>query len=108
MCPRVRVLLLLYKNKRSLPRERGKLFKDLFSNAGNLARTQTAGADADRLMSTVLRNDSDLSYIRLPGSARLAVRVGNVMSEGNALSAEFTFCHTLHLLNRNLSKFKIH
>ena len=38
-------------------------------------------------------NSLDLSYVRLPGSVGLAVRVGNVETEDNALSADITLCH---------------
>ena len=44
-------------------------------------------------MSTVIGYDSDLSDIRLPGSVRLAVGVGNVETERYAFSADFTLCH---------------
>lgn len=61
--------------------------------AGNFARTQAACADVCRLMSTVIGYDSDLSDIRLPGSVRLAVRVGDIETECHAFSADITLCH---------------
>ena len=48
-------------------------------------------------MSTV-NYSLDLSDIRFPGSAGLAVGVGYVMSEDDALSAYFTLCQLRHLL----------
>ena len=63
------------------------------SCAGNFTGTQAVCADMCRLMSTVIGNDSDLSDIRLPGSVCLAVGMGDVLTEGNAFSAELALCH---------------
>ncbi len=38
-------------------------------------------------------NCLDLTNVRLPGSVCLAVRVGNVMSKGNALAANAALSH---------------
>lgn len=46
----------------------------------------------NRLSSTV-NNGLYFSYIRLPSSAALSVRVRNVVAEANCLIAIFAFCH---------------
>ena len=67
------------------------------SSAGYLARTHATRAYRNRCGSSV--NDSfDLTNIGLPSSVSLAVGVGNVLTKGNALSANATFCHYRHLL----------
>jgi hypothetical protein len=38
-------------------------------------------------------NSLNLSYVRLPGSVGLAVGMGHVETEDNALSADITLCH---------------
>ena len=48
-------------------------------------------------MRTVV-NNLDTSDVGFPGPVGLSVRVRYVAAEGNALSADFTFCHCLHLL----------
>ncbi len=54
--------------------------------------TKATGANSNRLGSSVF-NYLYLANIGLPTSVCLAVGVGNVMSENNALSANFTLCH---------------
>ena len=60
--------------------------------SGYFVGTQAAGAYVDRLMRTVV-NHLDTSDIGLPGPIGLSVRVRHIAAEGNALSADFTFCH---------------
>jgi len=38
------------------------------------------------------------SDVGLPSSVGLSVRVGNIMTERNALAADFALCHSGHLL----------
>ena len=60
----------------------------------DFAGTQATGADVYGLGATL----NDCFYaanIRLPGSVGLTVRVRNVMTEHNSLSAKVTFCHEL-------------
>ena len=38
------------------------------------------------------------SDVGLPSSVGLSVRVGNIMTECNALAADFALCHSGHLL----------
>jgi hypothetical protein len=57
-----------------------------------LARTETTGTNVNRLGCSV-NNSLDLADIRLPHSVRLAIRVGNVMTEGYALVAYAALCH---------------
>ena len=45
-------------------------------------------------MRTVV-NNLDTSDVGFPGPVGLSVRVRYVAAEGNALSADFTFCHDL-------------
>lgn len=70
--------------------------QNLKSGSFYLACTQTTRADCDGFMGSV-DNGADLSDVGLPGSAGLAVGVGNIVAERNALSAVHTFCHILHL-----------
>ena len=44
-------------------------------------------------MSTVRSNNSNLSYIWLPSSVCLTVRVRYITTKSNSLSADITFCH---------------
>ena len=60
--------------------------------SGNLAASQTTGANRNLLVGTVY-NSIDLSDVCLPGSSSLSVRVGDIVAEGNALSANAAFCH---------------
>ena len=83
-------------------REREKRSLSVFPiglvGAGNFARTQTSGADRNGCRSSV-DNGFDSADIGLPGSVGLAVGVRDVVSEDDALSANFTFCHYRHLLS---------
>ena len=57
-----------------------------------LTRTQATGADINGLNAAT----NDRLYaanVGLPGSVGLAVGVGNIMTEGHTLAAEFTLCH---------------
>ena len=38
-------------------------------------------------------NSLDLSYVRLPSAVGLTVRVRNVETKNNALTADITLCH---------------
>ena len=60
--------------------------------AGNLARTQTSGANMHCGVSSV-NNGSYLAHIGLPHSVGFTVGVRDVLSEDNALSADITLCH---------------
>ena len=62
-----------------------------------LAWTQAVWTYANCLMSSV-NNSLNSTNIRLPCSVCLTVRVRNVMSENNALTAYAAFCHAWHLL----------
>ena len=61
-------------------------------SAGNLVGTQAVRADINCLVSSA---DDSLysSDVGLPCSVGLSVRVGNVVTESNALSADFALCH---------------
>ena len=61
-------------------------------SAFDLSGTKAARANVNGTVSTV-NNCFYLTNIRLPGSVGLTVRVGNVVSEGNALTANATFSH---------------
>ena len=66
-------------------------FFDLLS-ALDLSGTKATRANVNGTVSTV-NNCLNLADIGLPGSVGLTVRVGNVVSEGNALTANATFSH---------------
>lgn len=72
------------------------LFCDEIENrlygSGNLAASQATGANSNLLVGTVY-NSIDLSDVCLPGSSSLSVRVGDIVAEGYALSANTTLCH---------------
>ena len=57
-----------------------------------LHRAQAAGADRNSLR-VATDGDLNLADIGLPTSLGLAVRVGNVLAEHDALAADTTFCH---------------
>jgi hypothetical protein len=61
-------------------------------SALDLSRTKATGANVDGLGRTV-DNGLNAADVCLPGSVGLAVRVGNVVSEDDALAADFTLCH---------------
>ena len=67
------------------------------ASAGNLVGTQAVRADINCLVSSA---DDSLysSDVGLPCSVGLSVRVGNIMTECNALAADFALCHSGHLL----------
>ena len=62
------------------------------NGSGDLAGAQATGANGDRLDSPV-DVSLDLADIGLPHSVGLAVGVGDVVTEGHALSAYTAFCH---------------
>jgi len=66
-------------------------FFDLLS-ALDLSGTKATGANGNGTVGSV-NYCLDLADVRLPGSVGLTVRVGNVMSEGNALTANATLSH---------------
>ena len=62
----------------------------------NLVRTEASGTSIHMAGSTV--NDGlDPLYIGLPGSVGTSVGVGNLDTEGNALTTIITLRHSLHL-----------
>ena len=66
-----------------------------------LHRAQAAGADRNSLR-VATDGDLNLADIGLPTSVGLTIGVRNVLSENNALTANTTFCHSLHLPNAQL------
>ena len=58
----------------------------------DLSGTKATRADRNGGMSTV-NNCLNLTDVRLPGSVGLTVRVGNVMTEGHALTADAALSH---------------
>ena len=60
--------------------------------SGDFSRAQATGADVNGLVGTV-DHSLNPSYVRLPGSVGLAVGMGYVETEDNALSADITLCH---------------
>ena len=58
----------------------------------DLSGTKATGANCNGGMSTV-NNCLNLTNVRLPGSVGLTVRVGNVMTEGHALTADAALSH---------------
>ena len=61
-------------------------------SALNFARTKATGAYANGSVSSV-NNSLNLADVGLPGSVGLAVGVGYVVSECNALAANATLSH---------------
>ena len=60
--------------------------------SGNLTVAQATGTNGNGLRGTV--NDClYLADVGLPGSVGFTVRVGNGLSENNALSADAALCH---------------
>ena len=64
------------------------------SSAGNLTGTQATGANSDGLVSTV-HDCLDLANVGLPGAIGLTVRVRDILTVNNTLSADTAFCHYL-------------
>ena len=58
----------------------------------DLSRTKATRANVNRLIATV-NYGLNLADVRLPGSVGLTVRVRNVVSESNALTANAAFSH---------------
>ena len=88
------------KKKKPLEPNRGTFFHtDRSDRSGDLAGTKAARADVDGLVRAVL-HDADTADVGLPAAVGLAVGVGDVVTEGNALSADCTLCHVGHLQNR--------
>ena len=58
----------------------------------DLAGTKAAGANAYGLVSSV-DHSLDLSDVRLPCAVGSAMRMGNALSEDNALAANTALCH---------------
>ena len=61
----------------------------LFAQSSLFHCAQATRTNADRFAAILLY----LANIGLPGSVGFAVRVRNILTEYNALSAESTFCH---------------
>ena len=71
----------------------------LLLNSFNLAASQAVSANINAGMSTV--NDcSYLLYVGLPSMVGSSVGVGYSLTESNALSANFTLCHSYYLQKR--------
>ena len=66
-------------------------------SAGNLAGAEAPSTYVDMAGSTVY-NSLYTTDIRLPSPVGTSVGVGNLNPEGDALVAELTFSHPLHLL----------
>ena len=64
------------------------------SSAGNLTGTQATGANSDGLVGTV-HDCLDLANVGLPGAIGLTVRVRDILTVNNTLSADTAFCHYL-------------
>lgn len=58
----------------------------------DLSGTKATGANINSGVCTV-NNCLNLTDVRLPGSVSLAVRVGNVVTKGNALTADTALSH---------------
>ena len=65
----------------------------------NLTGAQAACADINGLVCTA-HNCFNLSYVRLPHSAGLSVRVRYVVTENKRLLTVLTLCHLLFLLQK--------
>ena len=74
----------------------GEVYQTL--NSGNLTGAQATGANSNGLGSTVY-DSLNLTDIGLPGSVCFAMRVGNCLSENNALSTNAALCHNDTSLN---------
>ena len=61
-------------------------------SALDLSGTKATGANVHGSVSTV-NHSLNSTNVRLPGSVGLAVRVGHVVSEGNALAADTALSH---------------
>ena len=81
--------LLSTKAKR-LPPSLAKVFLEL--SALNLTGAKATRANRNGLIRSVY-NSLNLTDVRLPGSVCFTVRVGNVMSKGNALAAYTALSH---------------
>ena len=82
------IFILLINNKKL----RRYIAEFLMLSTLNLSRTKATGAYANGLMRSVY-NCLYLADVRLPCSVGLAVRVGNVMTKGNALAANAALSH---------------
>ena len=67
-------------------------FNLLSHSAGDLTRTEAAGANVHVLRAAV-DDRLDALHIGLPGTVGTTVGVGNLNAEGHVLAAEITFCH---------------
>ena len=70
------------------------LMSCLLHSAGDLTRTEAAGADV-HVLGRAVHDRLDALHIGLPGAVRAAVRVGHLNTERNALIAKLAFGHFL-------------
>ena len=63
-------------------------------SAGDLTRTEAAGADV-HVLGRAVHDRLDALHIGLPGAVRAAVRVGHLNAERNTLIAKLAFGHFL-------------
>jgi hypothetical protein len=78
--------------KQNSRQKAGAMCQQLY--AFNLAGTQTAGANMNSFVCS-LNNSTHFSNVGLPHSVCFTVGMGNIMTEHNALAADFTFSHFL-------------
>ena len=79
--------------KQKIPPKAGFEAADLRKlSAGNLAGTQAAGANCNRLVRAI-NNSLNFSDVRLPHSVGRTVGVGNLSAENNALTANTALSH---------------
>ena len=80
------------KKKERLPFWQAFLKESTLDGTGNLAGAEAPSTYVDMAGSTV---DQSLyaTNVRLPGSVRTSVGVGNLDTKGNALAANIALCH---------------
>lgn len=71
--------------------------------ARNFIGTQATGAGVDTF-GRAINNCLYTFYIRFPSTVTSPVGVGNLNSERYTLTADFTFSHGLHLLERTINQ----
>ena len=85
------------KRKIPAPYGTGIAFDHMLDSSGNFTGTQTPGTNVHMARGTI--NDSLHTLdVGFPSPVGASVGVGNLNPEGNALVAELTFSHPLHLL----------
>ncbi len=63
----------------------------------HLVGTEASGTDV-HMAGRTIHNRLHALDVGLPATVASSVRVGHLNTEGNALAADITFCHFLHLL----------